>query len=165
MMKIVEDSILDYLVTVSPAHCRQPTADCSCLLSFVARPDDSLDISANMKVALQLNTERIARAYEVVEDHIDYVLVENLYFAERVYIEFETLQLDASFIRNVLKPNNGEVREVGKRADGREFGDFEVDGDFASGEFVGESVEREELHLFTRGRTNIKALLIDWRQL
>ena len=105
-------------------------------------PYHGFDISANVKVAFDLHTQRIASLHKVFENDVDYVLVENLHVSKRVDIELQTLELNAKLVGNVFDSDSGEIRKVRERADGRELGDFEADPYFASGKFVGESSER-----------------------
>jgi hypothetical protein len=48
----------------------------------VAGLNDRLDISADVKVAFNLNAQRIAGLHEVLKNHVDHVLVENLYVSK-----------------------------------------------------------------------------------
>jgi hypothetical protein len=57
----------------------------------VACPHDGLDVSANVEVALDVDAQGVAGGDEVFEDDVDYVLVENFYVAERIYVELQTL--------------------------------------------------------------------------
>ena len=41
---------------------------------------------------------------------------------------------------------------------------LEIDFDFFAGKLISESIERIQLHLFPRSRTNVEALPIGWRQ-
>src|SRR5215213_6286065 len=130
------------------------------LLFVVARADDGLDVAADVEVALDLDAQGVAGGDEVFEDNVDDVLVENLHLAERVDVELEALQLDAAFIRRVLDADDGEVREVRERADGRELGYLEINPNLAPDVLVGEGVERVKLHLLARRRADVESLLV-----
>ena len=139
------------------AYLRPPTAFCT-------RAHRRLDISAHVKVAFDLNAQRIAGFHKVFENHVDYMLVKNLHVAKRIDVELQTLQFDAAFVRNVLKANGRKVGKVRERADAGELRHLELDLDFAAGKLVRKSVERIELHLCARRRANIETLLIWFRQ-
>jgi hypothetical protein len=93
-----------------------------------------------VEVAFDLNTQRIARLYKVLENHIDHVLVKDFNVPKRVDIEFETLQLDANLARNIFDSDGGEVRES-------ENGQMAVnsgmsgDPDLASRKLIGKSLQ------------------------
>ena len=129
----------------------------------VSGPDDCFDVSADVEVALDFHSQWIARGDEVFEDDVDYVLVEDLHVAERVYVELQAFQFDTTFVGNVFEPDRGEVGEVGERADGGELCDLEVDLDLVAGKLVRKRVERKEIHLFTSCRLDLKSLLIKRR--
>jgi hypothetical protein len=88
------------------------------------------------------------------------MLVKDLHVAKRIDIELQTLQFDATLVWNILEPDSGEIREVGKGADSREFRNLEIDLYFASRKFISESVEGNQVHLFAWCRANVKTLLI-----
>src|SRR5678816_4625607 len=99
----------------------QPQKPCLLLLPtayfpFIARPHHRLNVSPDMKVAFNLNLQRITRGNEVLEDDVGYMLVEDFDVSERVDVELQTLQLNAALVGNVLEANCGEVGEVGKGA-------------------------------------------------
>jgi len=52
------------------------------LLFLIARAHHRLDVSAHMKVSFNFHPQRIARAHKVFENHIDDVLVKDLYVAK-----------------------------------------------------------------------------------
>ena len=120
----------------------------------VACAHHSLDVSADVKVAFNLYAEWIAGGDEVFQDDIDHVLVEDLHVPERVYVEFQTLQFDATFVGNVRDPDRGEVGKVGERADRREFGDLEIYFDFAARELVRKRFQWKQIHLRARRGLN-----------
>jgi len=65
---------------------------CNPVLRFaVACPDDGLDVSADVEVALDFDAQRVAGGDEVFEDDVDYVLVKNFDIPERVYVKLQTL--------------------------------------------------------------------------
>jgi hypothetical protein len=70
--------------------------------SRVARPHDRLDISANMKITLDLHPLRIASLYKIFENYVYDVLVKDLYVAKRIYVELQALQFNASLVRDIL---------------------------------------------------------------
>src|SRR5438093_1547160 len=140
-----------------------PTASCllppaHCLLFPITRAHSCLNISAHVEVAFDFYAQRIAGVHKIFEDHVDYVLVKDLNFAKRIDVQLQTLQLDAAFVRNVFKPNRGEVREIRERADASKFRNLKIDFDFSANELVRKSVERIEIHLCARRRTNLEAL-------
>ena len=120
------------------------------LLLGVGGPHDGFDISADVKVAFELHTQRIAGGDEVFQDDVDYMLVKDFHVAERIDIELQTLQLNTTLVRDVFDPNRGEVGEIRERADRRELRDLEIDLDFAPWKFVREGVERKEIHFRSR---------------
>jgi hypothetical protein len=124
---------------------------------------DGLDVSADVEVAFKVDAQRIAGGDEVFQDDVDYVLVEDFYVAEGVYVELQTLQLDTTLVWNVCDPDGGEVGEVGERADGRKLRNLEIDFNLAARKLVSERVQRKQIHLRSRRRLNIKTLLI-WRR-
>lgn len=69
-----------FCVLLTPAHRSPLTAPVlHCSLLSIACPHDSLDISAHVKVAFDLQTQRIGGANKVLKNYVNYVLVENLY--------------------------------------------------------------------------------------
>jgi hypothetical protein len=139
-----------------------PTAHCS--LPLVARSYHSLDIPAHVKVALNLNAQRVTGFYEVFQNHVDYVLVKYFHFPKRIDVELQALQLHAAFVGNILKANGGEIRKVGKRTDGRKLRDLKVDFYFTAGEFVRKRIDWKEIHFRSRRRADIETLLISGRE-
>ena len=117
---------------------------------FIARPHHRLNVSPDMKVAFNLNLQRITCGNEVLEDDVGYMLVEDFDVPERVDVELQTLQLNAALVGNVLEANCGEVGEVGKGADCRELSYLEVDPDFLTGKLIRKGVQRKQVHLFAR---------------
>src|SRR6185369_14696697 len=103
---------------------------------------------------------RIARSDEVFHDDVDHVLVKDLHVSERVYVELQTLQLDAAFVGNVFESDGGEVGKIRERTDRGELRDLEIDLDLAAGKLVRERVERKQIHFRTRRRLNVEALLV-----
>jgi hypothetical protein len=65
-----------------------------------------------VKVAFDIDAQRIAGGDEVFEDDVDDVFVKDLHVPKRVYIELQTLQLDATFVRNVFDAYGGEVGKI-----------------------------------------------------
>src|SRR4051812_17807578 len=94
---------------------------------LIAGPHHCLDISAHVEVAFYLNAQRITRGDEVLENDVDDVLVKDLHVAEGIYVELQTLQLDAAFVGNVLQPDRSEVRKIRERTDSRKLRHLEVD--------------------------------------
>ena len=135
-----------------------PTLHCS--LPLVACPHHSLNVPSYVKVAFELHTQRITRLHEIFKNYVDHVLVKNFNVPERVDIEFQTLELNAELMGNIVKSYSSEIREVRERADGSELRNFEADRYLAPGEFVGESSERIERHFLARRGADIKALLV-----
>src|ERR1051325_248310 len=117
---------------------------------YVSGAHYCLDVAADVKVALDFDVQWIADRDEVFQNDIDHVLVEDLYVAEGVYIKLQTLQLDTAFVRNVRYPDGGEGGEVGERTDRCEFGDLEIDFDFAARKLVRKRFERKQIHLRAR---------------
>src|SRR5436190_16345782 len=97
-----------------------PTA--YCLLLFIVCADNRFDVAANVEVAFDLDAYGVAGRDEIFQDDVDDVLVKNFHLAERVDIELEALEFDAAFVWHVLDANDGEVRKIRERADGRELG-------------------------------------------
>ena len=122
---------------------------------YVSGAHNSLDISADVKVAFNFYVQRIAGGDEVFQDDVDHVLVEDLHVPEGVDVELQTLQLDATLVGNVRDPDRGEVGEVGERADRRELGDLEINLDFAARKLVRKRVERKQVHLRARRGLNV----------
>jgi len=96
-----------------------------------------------VKVAFDLHTQRIAGAHEVLENYVDDMLVKDLHVSKGIDVKLETLQLDATFVGNILEADRGEIRKVGEGADGRELSDFEIDFYLPAGKLVSESFERK----------------------
>ena len=115
-----------------------------------------------MKVAFNLNLQRITCGNEVLEDDVGYMLVEDFDVSERVDVELQTLQLNAALVGNVLEANCGEVGEVGKGADCGELSYLEVDPDFLTGKLIRKGIQRKQVHLLARSRTDVQTLLINW---
>src|SRR5437867_7200004 len=121
-------------------HQIQSVADntLSCLLPRglllpVTRAHGCFDVSAHIKVALNLYAQRIAGVHKIFENDIHYVLVKNLHVAERIDVKLQTLQFDAAFVRHVREANRGKVRKVRVGADAGELGNLKIDSDFAAG--------------------------------
>ena len=114
-----------------------------------------LDVSADVKVAFDVYAQWIAGGDEVFQDDIDHVLVEDLHVPEGVYVELQSLELDATFVRNIRDPDRREVGKVRERADRRELGNLEIDFDFAAGKLVRKRFQRKQVHLRARRRLNI----------
>src|SRR5687767_13252616 len=96
---------------------------------LIAGPHDGLDISADVKIAFDLHTQRIARGDEVFENDIDDVLVKDLHVAKRVDVELQTLEFNAAFVGNVFETDDGEVRKIGERTDRGKLRNLEIDFD------------------------------------
>jgi hypothetical protein len=137
------------------------TFDYRRLLFFVARLHRGFDIAAHVEVAFDPYAQWIAGVHKIFEDHIDDVFVKDLHVPKRIDVELQTFQFDAALVRSVFDTNGREVRKVRKRTDAGEFRDFEINFDLASGELIGESIERVQLHLFAWGRANVESLLIN----
>ncbi len=60
-----------------------------CLRFPVGGLNRRLNVSAHVKVACNLYAQRIARVHEIFEDHVDDVLVKDLYVAKRIDIELQ----------------------------------------------------------------------------
>ena len=116
----------------------------------IARPHHRLNVSTDVKVAFNLNFQRITCGNEVFENDVGYMLVEDFDVPKRVDVELQTLQLNTSFVGNVLEANGGEVGEVGKGADCRELSYLEVDPDFLTGKLIRKGIQRKQTHLLTR---------------
>jgi len=128
------------------------------LLFRVAGADDGLNVSPNMKITFDFDLQRIACLNEIFEEDIDDVLVKDFHFAKRIDVELQTFQLDASFVWNVFKPDDCEVREIREGTDRRELRHFKLDPDLTSDKLVREGIERVQTHFFTRRRLDIEAL-------
>ena len=122
-----------------------------------------LDVSANVEVSFNLNAQRVTGPDKVLENHVDDVFMKDLYVAKRIDVKLQAFQLDAAFVGNILETDGGEIREVGKGADGRELSNLEIDLDFVAGKFVRESVERIEFHFRAWSGFDIETLLINGR--
>ena len=121
---------------------------------------DGFYVAADVEVAFDVDAQWVAGGDEVFQDDIDYVLVEDLYVAERIDVELQALQLDATLVRDVFDADGGEIGEVREWADCRELRDLEIDLDFAAGKLVRERVERKQVHLRARRRLNVETLLV-----
>ena len=124
----------------------------------ITRLHNCLDVPADVEITFDLHSERVACLDEIFENYVDNMLVKDLHFAKRIDVEFEALQLDASLVRHILKPNNGEIGEFRERTNRREFGHLKLDPNLPSRKFVCEGVERVKPHLFTRRRLDIELL-------
>src|SRR5688500_5023459 len=82
-----------------------PTLSSLCLLLAlsVACLDDGFDIASYVEVAFHIQAQGVAGLYEVFQNNIDDMLVENLYGAKRVDVELQALQFDAALIRHVIE--------------------------------------------------------------
>ena len=138
---------------------------CDPALGFeVTGAHNRLDVSADVKVAFDLYTQWITGGDEVFQDDVDDVLVEDLYVAKGIYVKLQALQLDTTFVRNVRDPDRGEVGKIGKRADGCELRDLEIDFDLTARKLVRKRVKRKEIHLRARRGLNVETLLVGLRQ-
>src|SRR5216684_4528217 len=134
-----------------------------CLLLSVLRADCRLDISALVKVAFDLDAQRIAGFHKVFEHDVDHMLMKNLHVAKRIDVELQTLQFNAAFVRNVLEANCRKIGKVRKRANAGEFRHLEFDYDFVAGKLIRKGVERIKLHLCPRRGANVETLLVRFR--
>jgi hypothetical protein len=134
-----------------------------CLLPLVTSPHHSLNVSAYVKVAFDLRTQRFARLHKVLKNDIHNVFVEDLNVPKRVDIEFQTLEFNAALVRNIVEFYGCEIREVRKGTDGSELRDFEADLYLAPRKLVGERIERVKLHFLARRGADIKGLLVNNR--
>jgi hypothetical protein len=57
------------------------------LLLFVTRAHGRLDISPHVKIAFKLYAQGVARVHKIFEDHIDDVLMKDLYVAKGIDVE------------------------------------------------------------------------------
>src|SRR5947209_5569519 len=146
----------------STASCLLPLPPAVCLI--VTGAHDRLDVAADVEVAFDLDFHGVARRDEVFEDDVDDMLVENLHVAERVDVKFQALEFDAALRRDVLDAKGREVREVGERADAGELRQLEADAYLTARIFIGEGVERVEVHLLARRRAYVEALLVRGRR-
>ena len=135
------------MISSTFSFCPLPTAHCS--LSYVPRSYNRLDVPANVKVAFKLHTQGVTSPDEVLENNVDDVFMKDLHLSKRIDVELQTLQFNASLIRNILQANGGEIGKIGKRTDGSELGDLEVDLYLATRKLIGEGVERKQIHLST----------------
>jgi len=62
-------------------------------------------------------------SYDVLEDAVDGILVENSYISVGMDVRFESLQLEAMLVWFVVKGDSSEVRQVGLGANGCVFWD------------------------------------------
>src|SRR6266850_759608 len=90
--------------------------------------------------------------------------MKDLHVAKRIDVKLQTLQFDATLVGNILEPDGGEIREVGKGADSCEFRNLEIDLYLAPRKFISESVEWKQIHFFAWYRADIKTLLISGRE-
>jgi hypothetical protein len=60
------------------------------LILLIAGPDDRLDIAADMKIALEFKTNRIACSNKVLKNDIHYVFVKYLHFPKGINIKLQT---------------------------------------------------------------------------
>jgi hypothetical protein len=108
-----------------------------------------------VKVALEFDSQRITSCYKVFQNDIHHMFVEDLHVPERINVQLQTLQFDATLIGNIFDADGCEVRKVGERADGSEFRYFEVNSDLSARELIGKGVEGKEIHFSARRRTNV----------
>lgn len=90
------------------------------------------------KVACDLSPNWSACAYDVVEDAIDGIFVENSNVSIGMDVHFERFELEAMFVGFVVKGDSSEVGQIRLRANGGVFGDD--DRDVVSLVLVGESL-------------------------
>ena len=107
-----------------------------------------MDIAAHIEIAFDIDPQRITGAREVFEYAIDDVFVKYLHLSKRVDVELERFQLHASFVGRVIDFDRREIREIRKRADGREFGTGERNDYLFALVLVLERVERIQIHFF-----------------
>src|SRR5262249_23730587 len=108
----------------------------------------------------------IAGGHKVFKHDVDHVFVKDFHFAKRVDVHLQALKFDASFMRDVFKTNGRKIWKIRKRTDTSKLGDLEIDSDLFSRKLLGEGSDREEGHLFPRGRPDIQSLLIRrWQML
>ena len=90
------------------------------LLFLVFCRDDTVNPAARSELARYLHPPWFAGSGEIVQDAIDYVLIEDAHIAIGLKVEFETLQFDAAFVGDVFDFDGPEVRLAGFGADGGE---------------------------------------------
>src|SRR5687768_10916497 len=93
---------------------------------LIAGPHDGLNISADVKIAFDLHTQRITGGDEVFQNDIDDVLVKDLHVSKRVDVELQTLQFDAAFVGNILETDSCKVGKIREWADRRKLRDLEI---------------------------------------
>src|SRR5262249_14319935 len=125
----------------------------------ISGADDGLDVAAHVEIALDVKFQRVAGRDEIFENSVDHVLMEDLHLAERIDVKLQRLQFYAAAVRHVADAQRGEVREVRERADRRELRRGEFDLDAIAHVLIFECVERVEVHLLDRRRTNFKLCL------
>src|SRR5687768_346605 len=125
---------------------------------MIASADNGFDISAHVKIAFDLDLQRVASPHEIFQNDVDHVFVKNLYLAERIDIELQTFEFDTALVRHVFEANNRKIGKIGKRANRRKFRHLEFDPNLASLVFILESIERVKIHLLAPGRANIQIL-------
>jgi len=108
--------------------------------------DDCLNVTADVKVSLNINGHGIARAHEVFEYSIDDVFVENFDRAKCVDIELERFELDTKLTGNVVELDRREVGEVGERTDRGELRAFERNSYFFAFVLIFKRVELGKVH-------------------
>jgi hypothetical protein len=58
-------------------------------IPFIIRSNDSFDISAHVKIAFDLDSQWVARLYEIFEDHVYDMLVKNLYITKGIDVKLQ----------------------------------------------------------------------------
>ena len=98
----------------------------------------SLDSATHVVVAMQACPSRGTCFYNIIQDAIDYVFVEDTNISVREDIFLETLQLKAMFRRFVRKVQDSEIRKAGLWTDCRKLRDLHVDSVFTVVVYVAE---------------------------
>ena len=65
-------------------------------------PNDRLDVSSDIEVAGDVDFVRVEKLDEVVHDDVDDVFVKNALITVLINIKFQTLELNAPLIWNIL---------------------------------------------------------------
>ena len=123
------------------------------------------DVTANVKIALDLDAERLTRLDEILENDVYNVLMENLYISKAINVELQALQLDAKAVRDVAKLYDCKVGKVGERTDCRELGHLKFYPNLFSNKFVRKRIERKKIHRVARRGNYVEPLIIGapWR--
>ena len=88
---------------------------------FVLRSNDSLDVPANVEVALNPELERVTSSHEVFEYAVDDVLVKYSRIAIGINVELQRFELDTSLVGDIPQIQSSEIRKIRKWANRGEF--------------------------------------------